>query len=69
METKSYIKLQDLEVYNLVKELSRTAWNSYTVMDWQTKKIIGDQFISATDSVGANIAEGYARYHIKLDII
>lgn len=24
---------------------------------------MGDQFIEATDSVGANIAEGYFRYH------
>jgi four helix bundle protein len=32
-------------------------------MDWQTKKIIGDQFITALDSIGANIAEGYGRYH------
>ncbi len=24
---------------------------------------MGDQFISATDSVGANIAEGYGRFH------
>ncbi len=32
-------------------------------MDWQTKKVIGDQFIRALDSIGANIAEGYNRYH------
>lgn len=24
---------------------------------------MGDQFITATDSVGANIAEGYGRFH------
>ena len=32
-------------------------------MDWRTKKIIGDQFVSSVDSSGANIAEGYWRYH------
>lgn len=32
-------------------------------MDWQLKKVIGDQFIRAIDSIGANIAEGYGRYH------
>lgn len=32
-------------------------------MDWQTRKIIGDQFIEAVDSVGANIAEGFGRFH------
>lgn len=32
-------------------------------MDWKLKKIIGDQFIRAIDSMGANIAEGYGRFH------
>jgi four helix bundle protein len=32
-------------------------------LNWQNKKIIGDQFIRATDSVGANTAEGYGRFH------
>ena len=63
METKKYIKLQDLEVYKLARELSRLGWEIYEELDWQTKKIIGDQFIESTDSSGANIAEGYRRYH------
>ena len=61
--TKKYIKLQDLEVYKLSRELSKIGWEIYDNLDWQTKKILGDQFISATDSFGANIAEGYSRYH------
>lgn len=32
-------------------------------MSFEEKKIIGDQFIRATDSIGANIAEGYSRFH------
>lgn len=35
----------------------------YKKMDWQLKKIIGDQFIRAIDSIRANIAEGYGRFH------
>lgn len=61
--TKKYIKLQDLEVYKLARELSKIGWEIYHSFDWQTKKIIGDQFITSTDSVGANIAEGYGRFH------
>jgi len=60
---KKYILLNDLEVYKLAKELSRVAWEVYQKLDWQTKKIMGDQFIESTDSVGANIAEGYGRFH------
>lgn len=65
METKNsnYIKLQDLEVYQLARELSKIGWKIYEPFDWQKKKIIGDQFIESTDSVGANITEGYGRFH------
>jgi four helix bundle protein len=58
-----YIELKDLEVYRLGRELSRIAWEIYEKLDWQVKKIIGDQFITSADSFGANIAEGYGRYH------
>ena len=57
------MKLEDLEVYRLAREVSREAWTIYQKMDYHTKKINGDQFIRAIDSVGANIAEGFGRYH------
>lgn len=60
---KNYILLENLEVYQLSKELSRIGWDIYKSLDWQVKKIIGNQFIEATDSIGANIAEGYGRFH------
>ena len=60
---KEHILLKDLEVYKLSRELSKNAWKMYENMDWQDKKIMGDQFIESIDSVGANIAEGYRRYH------
>ena len=66
METSSkkpYIKLQDMEVYELARELSKLAWQIYEQQSWQVKKVIGDQFLTATDSTGANIAEGYGRFH------
>ena len=52
-----------MEVYKLARELSRIAWEIFESLDWQEKKILCDQFLSATDSVGANIAEGYSRFH------
>lgn len=58
-----HILLKDLEIYNLARELSKIGWEIYKEMDWQTKKIMGDQFIESTDSVGANITEGYGRFH------
>ena len=62
-EIKKYIKLNDLEVYKLARELSQLGWKIYEPLTWQDKKITGDQFIESTDSVGANIAEGYKRFH------
>jgi len=64
METnKKYILLNDLEVYQLARELSKIGWEIYQNLSWQDKKITGNQFIESTDSVGANIAEGYSRFH------
>lgn len=60
---KKYIPLKDLEVYNLARELSKIAWEIYQGLDWRDKKTMGDQFLEATDSTGANIAEGYGRFH------
>jgi four helix bundle protein len=60
---KKHITLADLEVYQLARELSKMGWKIYEVLDWPIKKLMGDQFISATDFFGANIAEGYSRYH------
>lgn len=60
---ENYVKLGDLEVYKKALNLSRYAWKIYERMTWQDKKILGDQFITAIDSTGANIAEGYGRFH------
>lgn len=61
--TDKYVKLGDLLVYRMSVELSDLAWSIYELLDWRDKKIMGDQFVESTDSFGANIAEGYARYH------
>jgi four helix bundle protein len=63
MTNQNYITLNNLQVYQLSRKLSSQAWVIYQKMDWQVKKIIGDQFIRAIDSIGANLAEGYGRYY------
>lgn len=57
------MKLEDLETYKLAREVSGDAWEIYKDFPWETRKIIGDQFITAIDSIGANIAEGCGRFH------
>jgi four helix bundle protein len=63
MEKKTYIPLKELKVYQLARQLSTKAWIIYSKMNFEDKKIIGDQFIRSVDSVGANIAEGYHRFY------
>src|ERR1035437_224393 len=63
METQNFIELKNLEVYQLSRKLSTIAWQIFSRMDYMDKKHIGDQFLRSVDSVGANIAEGYGRYH------
>lgn len=60
---KKFIVLKDLEVYKLSRELSKLSWKVYESLNFEEKKVMGDQFIRSSDSVGANIAEGYSRYH------
>ena len=62
-DQKKYIPLQELKVYQLSRILSLKAWEIYGKFTYEQKKLFGDQFLRAIDSIGANIAEGYARYH------
>ena len=55
--------LKELEVYRIARKISKEAWNIYERFDWQIKKIMGDQWITSIDSIGANIAEGFGRFH------
>ncbi len=58
-----YIKLGDLEVYKTSLKICHKAWFIYQKMDYEKKRIIGYQFINSVDSIAANLAEGYGRFH------
>jgi four helix bundle protein len=59
------MELRDLEVYKLSKEISDVIWNIVLEWDYFAKDTIGKQLVKASDSVAANIAKGYGRYHFK----
>ena len=59
------MELRDLEVYKLSEELSDVVWNIVLKWDHFAKDTIGKQIVKASDSIAANIAEGYGRYHFK----
>jgi len=57
--------LEDLEVYQLAVDISKLAWDIYNGLPKEHRFTQGNQFLEASDSIGANIAEGYGRYHYK----
>jgi four helix bundle protein len=59
----TYISLSSLKTYQLARELEKVSWEMFTQLSFEGKKVVGFQFMDATDSVGANIAEGYGRFH------
>jgi len=60
--------IDGLEVYNFSLKISDLAWKIYLELPKTYKYQIGSQFLDAADSIGANIAEGYGRYHYKESI-
>ena len=62
---KKFIPLQELAVYRMARRLSSMAWVIYQRLAFQQRKVWGDQMLESVDSVGANVAEGYARFHFS----
>src|SRR5580704_11113580 len=61
----SYFNLEELEVYQLAESFSEEIWKVVARWDYFAKDTIGKQMVRSADSIGANIAEGYGRYHYK----
>lgn len=61
----SYFNLDDLEIYQLAEEFSNEIWDIVGGWDYFAKDTIGKQVVRSADSIGANIEEGYGRYHYK----
>ena len=57
------MELDDLEVYQIAREIGRLAWNVYKDLKNEYRFSTGQQFLESVGSIGANIAEGFGRYH------
>jgi four helix bundle protein len=59
------MKLEDMEIYNISMEIGDEIW--FSVVEWENlaKYSIGQQIVRSADSIAANIAEGFGRYHFK----
>jgi four helix bundle protein len=59
------MKLEDLHVYKIAMLLGDDVWNLVDEWNHWNKDSFGKQLVRAADSVAANLAEGYGRYHMK----
>jgi len=61
----SYLKTTDIEAYSISFDLSNQVLAVVNRWPYLAQKTIGAQFIDSTDSISANVAEGFGRYHKK----
>ncbi len=59
------LNVENLDVYKLSEELSDMIWYDFDFWDKKTQVTIGYQIIRSSDSIAANISEGYGRYTSK----
>ncbi len=60
---KEILYLQDMPVYIASVEVSDVVWNEIVKWKYFEKDSIGKQLTRAVDSIAANIAEAFGRYH------
>ncbi|AMJ64744.1 four helix bundle protein [Hymenobacter sp. PAMC 26628] len=60
-----YLKLGDIEAYRISFALSNVVWRQVASCEQLAQRTVGKQFVRATDSISANIAEGFGRFSKK----
>jgi four helix bundle protein len=55
-------EVYELDIYKLSEDLSALVWYAYDKWSQKVQRTIGYQIIRSSDSIAANLAEGYGRY-------
>ncbi|MCK5029136.1 MAG: four helix bundle protein [Bacteroidales bacterium] len=63
-----FYSLEKLEIYQIANKIGDDVWKIVSDWNYFEKDTIGKQFTRSTDSISANIAEGYGRYSFKENI-
>lgn len=55
-------RLEDMEIFTQSESLANEIWNTVSRWDYFAKDTVGKQLVRSTDSISANIAEGFGRF-------
>ncbi|MDA3814681.1 MAG: four helix bundle protein [Candidatus Cloacimonetes bacterium] len=58
-------EIKELKVYIKALKFSNMIWDICSKLDKFAKYSVGIQLVKSADSISANVAEGYGRYHFK----
>jgi len=61
----NYLTLDSLDAYRVTLDNSNNIWDQVVEWSWFAQKTVGSQIVTSADSISANIAEGFGRYHKK----
>ena len=62
---KNYLRLGKARAYKIAYLLGNQIWDLVKSWSYFEKDTVGKQLARAVDSVAANLAEGFGRYHKK----
>ena len=62
------MRLEELEIYRMPMDIAEEIWLIVIKWDYFCKKTVGDQLVRSVDSIAANVAEGFGRFHYRENI-
>jgi len=62
---RKFDRVENLDCYQVSYAVSNKVWKIVKGWDYFCRSTIGNQFVRSTDSISANIAEGFGRYTKK----